>query len=57
MHCVPDVLTGPTPIIAYSDPDCMVEEAYAIRTHLCRCWPPKYTGTYGDSTPNSCSMR
>jgi hypothetical protein len=55
LHCVPDVLSGPTPIIAYSDPDCMVEEAYAIQPTCDAVALPKYTGLYGDGTPSSCS--
>lgn len=55
LRCVPDVLSGPTPIIAYSDADCTVEEAYAVQG-TCAAAPPKYTGTYGDGTPSSCSM-
>jgi hypothetical protein len=57
LHCVPDVLDGPPPIVAYSDPDCTVEEAYAILSEGCpNAARPKYSGTYGDGTTTSCSM-
>jgi hypothetical protein len=55
LHCVPDVLGGPSPIVAYSDPDCTVEESYAIQGS-CAAAPPKYAGTYGDGTASSCSL-
>jgi hypothetical protein len=57
LHCVPDALAGATPIVAYSDPECLVEEAYAPFFEPCPgAATPKYAASYGDGTPNSCSM-